>query len=179
MDKDWEAIREQAGKYAEDNMYNGLNCAESVFDACIRSGALDLSLDAVAYMSGFGGGVGASGYTCGALTAAVLANCVVHGRKNPAAIAKDVRGNELKERIYKRYNNLAAAFVSAAGSGLCREIVGQFPDGYKDPDSRPNCVRICGEAAKIAVDFLQIEEDEVEDFAYDWSVIGIKGWTER
>jgi len=74
---------------------------------------------------------------------------------------------------------MVSAFVEAAGSGLCGEIVDQFPDGYADQDSRPNCIRICGEAAKIAVDYLQIEEDEVGDFEYDMSVIGLRGWTEN
>ena len=179
MDKDWKTIRELAGEYAAGNCLNGLNCAEAVLDACIRSAALDLPLDAVSYMTGFGGGIGASGYTCGALTAAVLANGIVHGRKNPGATPKDVRGNELRERFYKRYNNLTGAFIGLAGSGLCREIVDQFEKGYADPANKPNCVRICEEAAKLAVDFLQIDEDEADSLAYDMDVVGIRGWTVR
>ena len=177
MDKNWQDIKTLAGQYAADNFQNGLNCAEAVLDACIRSGALDLPEEAVGFMSGFGGGIGVSGFTCGALTAAVFANCAEYGRKNPMETPLDIRKAEMKEWKYKRYNHLVAQFVRFSGSGLCREIIGQFPDGYTDPDTRPNCTNVVREAAGIAVDFLQMEEEEIRKLDYDWSVIGIPGWT--
>ena len=178
MEKNWNEIRELAGEYAEANLLSGLNCAESVYDACIRSGAIDASLDTVGYLSGFGGGGGASGYTCGALAGAIFVNGVVHGRKNPGARSKEERGNELRERVYKRYNNMVSAFIKKAGSGLCKDIVAGA-GGYVDPKNKGNCARVTGEAARIAVDYLQIDEDKVKDFQYDMSIIEIPDWREK
>ena len=63
-----------ASDYAIENFKNGLNCAESVYNALIRAGALDADPETVAMCLGFGGGVGLSGCICGALAASVIAN---------------------------------------------------------------------------------------------------------
>lgn len=176
MAKEWDDIRKLAVQYADENMSSrGMNCSESVFEALIRCGALDAGLDvsAVAYATGFGGGGGGAGFTCGALASGILANGVVHGRNDPAS---SVNRLELKESLYRRYNNLAADFVKVAGSGLCREIIDKFTDGYKDVETRPNCIRIVGEAAGIAVDYLRMSAEEAAKLEYDPAIVGIKNW---
>ena len=174
MEKDWEEIRELAVEYAEDNINNRkMNCSESVLDALIRSGAIDAPPEAVAYATGFGGGGGGVGFTCGALSSAILANSMVYGRKDPPSAVDRM---ELKELYYQRYNNLVSDFVKVAGSGLCREIVNEFPEGYLDEKTRPNCARIVIEAAGIAVDYLQIDADEAAELEYDPSVVGTNNW---
>ena len=174
--KNWDEIRDLALLYAEENMSSrSMNCSESVFEALIRSGAVDASLDvsAVAFATGFGGGGGGVGFTCGALSSAILANGVVHGRRDPASTVNKL---ELKENFYKRYNNIVSDFVKVAGSGLCREIIDAFPDGYKDARTRPNCIRIAREAAGIAVDYLKMGAEDAAKLEYDPSVIGIRNW---
>ena len=57
---------ELASQYAIENFKHGLNCAESVYNALVRAGALDVSPETVAMCLGFGGGVGLSGCICGA-----------------------------------------------------------------------------------------------------------------
>jgi len=174
MEKNWEETRKLAMEYAEDNMRNrGMNCSESVFEALIRCGAIDAPLDAVAYATGFGGGGGGVGYTCGALASAILANSMVHGRKNPWTSANRM---ELKEKYYQRFNNLVSDFVKAAGSGLCREIVNAFPEGYSDSQTRPNCIRIATEAAGLAVDYIKMDAGEAASLQYDRAVVGTKNW---
>lgn len=173
MEKSWTEIRELAGQYARENMDRGMNCAESVYAALVRSGALQAPAETVACATGFGGGGGGTGLTCGALASAILANSMVHGRRSPPP---DAPPTALREGFYQRYNNIVSDFVRVSGSGLCREITGQFEAGYKDAASRPNCIRICGEAAKIAVDYLQMDTREAAALEYDPSVIGIKNW---
>lgn len=174
MEKNWLEIRERAGEYARENMLErGMNCAEAVYSALQRSGALDVPPETVAYATGFGGGGGGTGMTCGALSAAILANNIVHGRKSPSP---DSGPAEMRQRHYPRVNNMVRDFVKVSGSGLCREIIEPFEQGYKDDATRSNCVHICGEAAKIAVDYLQIDEDAVAELTYEPSVIGIKNW---
>lgn len=176
MGKNWEDIKKLAMEYAEDNINNRcMNCSESVFEALIRSGAIDAPLDvsAVSFVTGFGGGGGGVGYTCGALSSGILACGIVHGRRDPASTTNRM---ELKETLYKRYNNLVSDFVKVAGSGLCREIINAFPDGYNDSQTRPNCIRIVIAAAGIAVDYLQKDAQEVAGLEYDPDVVGIKNW---
>lgn len=176
MGKNWDDIRELAGRYAGENLLGGMNCAESVYEACIRSGALDAPLDTVAYATGFGGGGGCAGLTCGALAGAILANGAAHGRKDPAGIPEGIRRKMLRERIYKRYNSIVSAFLKENGSGLCREFSERF-GSYGDEAFRENCVKMCGDAARIAVDSLRMDADEAAGLEYDMSAIGIIGWT--
>ena len=176
MDKNWEEIKKLAGEYAEDNLQNGYNCAESVLLALIRSGAIDVPEETVSYATCFGGGCGGVGYTCGALTSAVLANNIVHGRLKPEP--GEAGRLEMRAKYYPRANNIVSAFVKEAGSGLCSEIINQFKDGYFDEQTRGNCIRVCGVAARIAVDYLQIDTDEASKLKYDESIIRINNWME-
>ena len=174
MNKNWDEIRKLAVQYADENISSrGMNCSESVFEALIRSGAIEGSLEDVSFATGFGGGGGGVGFTCGALAAGILANSIVHGRRKPA---ESVNRMELKENLYKRYNSLVSGFVKVAGSGLCREIIDEFPEGYKDEKTRPNCMRIVIAAAGIAVDHLKMDAEAVSKLEYDSGVIGIKNW---
>ena len=176
MQKDWDEIRNLAVQYADENTHTrGMNCSESVFEALIRAGAIEglTDISAVAYATGYGGGGGGVGFTCGALASCILANSIVHGRKDPSSATNRL---ELKENFYKRYNNIVSEFVKIAGSGLCREIIDNFPDGYKDAQTRPNCSRIVVAAAGVAVDFLRLSAEDAAKLEYDPTVIGIKNW---
>ena len=173
MEQNWTEIKKLAEEHTFENLHKGMNCAEAVYSALISSGALEQPPETVAYATGFGGGGGGTGLTCGALSAAILANNMVHGRKNPSSSKSPT---ELKEKFYQRYNNIVSDFVKVSGSGLCREIVNQFEDGYGDKATRPNCIRICCEAAKIAAEYLEMDADEAMDLEYDPSVVGIKNW---
>ena len=174
MEKNWEELKARAKEYALENILeNGMNCSESVFSALIRCGAIDAAPEAVAYATGFGGGGGGTGLTCGALASAILANNMVHGRTNPTGASPRT---ELKEHYYQRFNNIVSDFVKVSGSGLCGEIVNQFENGYVDENTRPNCIRIVGEAAWIAVEYLQKSMEEVSALAYDPAVVRTKNW---
>ena len=176
MEKNWEEIKKLAGEYAEDNLQNGYNCAESVLYALIRSGAIDVPAETVKYATGFGGGCGGAGLTCGALTSAIMANNIVHGRLNPKP-GEEGR-LEMRAVYYPRSNNIVSDFVKENKSGLCSEIINQFPDGYFDEQTRGNCIRVCGVAARIAVDYLQLSVEEAAKLKYDESVIRINNWME-
>ena len=174
MSKNWDEVRKLAVQYADENINNrSMNCSESVFEALIRSGAIEASLEDVSYATGFGGGGGGVGFTCGALASGILANSMAHGRKKPAETTNRM---ELKETLYKRYNNLVSDFVKVAGSGLCREIINEFPEGYNDDQTRPNCIRIVAAAAGIAVDYIRMDAEEAAKLEYDPNVVGIKNW---
>jgi C_GCAxxG_C_C family probable redox protein len=80
---------------AKNYFYNGgLNCAESTLRCLIEDGVIDVPLETVRMMTGFGGGM-QRGTTCGAVVAAVAAIGWVTGRIEPgesrAASAAAVR----------------------------------------------------------------------------------------
>ena len=173
MEKNWTEIRNLAGEYAKENMSRGYNCAESVFEALIRSGAVDVPPETVAYATGFGGGGGSSGMTCGALSSAILVNNIVHGRKDPSLM---IDRSVLKKEYYPRYNKIVSEFVKENSSGLCHELIGRYEEGYQDDNARAGCIRACETAAQIAVDYIQMDAAEVAELGYDMSVIKIKNW---
>lgn len=97
--------REKVVSLAIENFKSGLNCAECVYDALIRAGELKAFPETRAMAIGFGGGIGLSGFTCGALSAAVMANGAVYGRPDPWSVDPEVRGHEISEKYYRRYNH--------------------------------------------------------------------------
>lgn len=67
-----------AGEYFK----QGLNCAECVFQSCLDMQNVDFPKEVIALASGFGGGMGQTRNTCGAITGAILALSSLKGRKN-------------------------------------------------------------------------------------------------
>lgn len=93
------------------------NCAQSVFGACGTQ--KDLSeAQRLALAAPFGGGIARQGEICGALTGALLALGEAAGE---AMAADPVAG---RNALYERTQQLTAAFRSAHGSILCRELTG-------------------------------------------------------
>lgn len=159
--------------YAIENFKNGLNCAESVMDALVRSGALKSDGDLAANCTGFGGGIGLAGYTCGALSAAVMANSHVYGRQNPWDVDAEVRGTEIAQKYYRRYNRMVQDFVEKNGSALCGEICGRFED-FHCKERRVGCLKLIGATAKLAYEYLQMSQEEAFELPYGANLGGNK-----
>ena len=153
---------EQAKELANHNFNHGLSCSESVFEALHRSGALDgaeIPYSACALCAGFGGGIGLSGLTCGALSGAVMAVGAKNGRKDPRAGKPD----GLYALEYRRYNNLVADFKKAMGSPLCAEITEGFHGkaGHRNPERKALCSRAVAAAVEAACKYLDMPGEEV------------------
>jgi len=71
-----EAIKQRAGK----NFTLGYNCAECVTEAVLSEIDTGLPPEVKKVATGFGGGVGLFGDTCGAIAGAVISVGAVHGR---------------------------------------------------------------------------------------------------
>ena len=158
--------------YAIENFKSGLNCAESVYNALQRAGALEgVPAESVAMCLGFGGGVGLSGCICGALAASIIANGAKYGRPDPYAVPAEVRAGEIAERYYARYNNLIHDFTEAYGSPLCKEICGKFED-FHGKDRKVGCLKMIGGTAKLALRYLQMPQEEAEKLPYQENLAG-------
>lgn len=93
----------------------GLNCAESTLRALIEDNVVNISMESVRMMSGFGGGM-QRGSTCGAVVAAVCALGWATGRTEPgddrAPSANAVR--EFLKRFEAEFGTLNCQELQAA-----------------------------------------------------------------
>ena len=158
-------MRTKVSDLAIENFKHGLNCAECVYDALVRGGALDVDSKTIAMCIGFGGGIGLSGHTCGALSAAVMANGAVYGRPDPWAVPDEERGNEIAQKYYRRYNKMLHDFETAHNGVSCREICSPWAD-WHCKERRVNCMKLIGATAALAYDYLQMPQEEAFKLPY-------------
>ncbi len=151
--------------YAIENFKGGLNCSESVYEALIRAGVLDVPKETIAICTGFGGGIGLYGDLCGALSAAIMANSAIYGRKDPWSVDAENRAKEVAEKYYRRYNNMVSDFKKINGCISCREI-GELYDDWHSKERRVHCMKLVGATAKLAYKYLQISQDEAFEMPY-------------
>ena len=171
--KSKEEVRAAVRDCAFENFKSGLNCAESVYDALIRGGALDVAPETCAMVIGFGGGIGLCGYTCGALSAAIMANGAVYGRPDPWVVDPDIRGDEISEKYYRRYNNMVQDFIKAHGAVLCKDLCAPYDD-WHSKERRKMCMKLTADAAVMAYDYLLISQDEAFMLPYAENMGGEK-----
>lgn len=164
-------LRDEVKQQAIENFKKGLNCAECVYDALVRTGVLRVPDESRAGATGFGGGIGLAGYTCGALSGAVLANSMEHGRKDPWSVPDEERGSEVSKKYYRRYNRLLHDFEELAGGVLCRDICAVHEDWHSKP-RRIMCMKLIGETAALAFDYLQMSQEEAFKLPYGENIGG-------
>lgn len=127
---------------------SGFSCAQSVFSAFSPDYGLD-GKTALKVASSFGGGMAATGRTCGAVTGALM----VLGLRFPRDIAGD---SEKRELNYSKAREFLERFESRFGTTDCREIVGfdvSTPEGrarlHEDPGIEENCALVVEAAAEM------------------------------
>ncbi|MDL2273470.1 C-GCAxxG-C-C family protein [Oscillospiraceae bacterium OttesenSCG-928-G22] len=164
--------RELVKQYAEEAFASGHSCAEAVFDALVRAGVASPPEGSISMLSGFGGGVGLSGYTCGALSGAIMAVGSKHGR-DPNKTDASERGSELYNGYYRLYNNLLHKFAESSGGALCREIT-EGTGEWSGPTRKGTCKKVVGDAVQLAYDFLQMSKEEAYAMPYGENMAGAK-----
>lgn len=140
------------GEAAEKLFYEGYNCAQAV--ACAFAQELALPKEVIAKsVSGFGGGMGRSRETCGAVSGMVYVISVLQGYGH-------VTGNENGEKaaLYEKIQALVEAFRAENGSVVCRELLEGQAEAEKSSvpaqrtpqyyQSRP-CAKLCFTAANF------------------------------
>ncbi|MCI5836942.1 MAG: C-GCAxxG-C-C family protein [Veillonellaceae bacterium] len=168
MDKDLMQLtpEERVEQYAIENYKNGLNCSESVLEALVREGGLEIPRELVGASVGFGGGIGLSGCTCGALSAAVLANGLRYGRKDPYEVPAAERASEIAAKYYRRYHALVKDFVEENGAAACADICAAHGE-WESRERRKHCLHLIGRTARLAWRYLQLEQEEAFALPYE------------
>jgi C_GCAxxG_C_C family probable redox protein len=94
---------------------NGYTCTQAVLSVYAEELGLDEDA-AIRIAGGFGGGIGRTGHTCGAVTGAIMVIGLMHG----SAVAQD---REAKDEVYSLVQEMLRRFEDRCGSTLCRELL--------------------------------------------------------
>lgn len=104
--------KEKAVAYFKD----GFNCSQSILATFASQYNLDIEL-ALRVSTGFGGGIGSQGETCGAVSGAVMVIGLEHGKvKADDKIAK--------AKTYKLVQEFSQRFNQKFGSTKCKDLLG-------------------------------------------------------
>ncbi len=133
---------------AETLFDSGFNCAQSVCAPYAGDFGIE-QLDALRMAAGFGGGIGRTGETCGAVTGALMVLGMKYGATtgDPAA----------KERMYVIAQDFMKRFEDRHGSLRCRDLVGadiSTVEGRASMSARKTHANICAGLVAEATELL-------------------------
>ncbi len=140
----------ERSKHARSLFLSGYNCAQSV----LLSFAPDLRYSgelAQKLASGFGGGMGKTQHTCGAVTGAIMVLGIMNGER--------VNNNEdLKAGSYQSVKDLMGAFSAEFGTTECKELIGcdlNTPDGSARFKEENIMEHVCAGCVEKAVEIVE------------------------
>ena len=119
-------MAETVAERAVQMFQEGRNCAQSVYAASGKGSMTEEQRLAVA--AAFGGGMGRTGETCGALTGALMAL----GERNAASLMDPAAA---RNATYVAAKQLIQEFKACHGSTLCRELTGCQLDTQEGHDA--------------------------------------------
>jgi C_GCAxxG_C_C family probable redox protein len=157
-----EEIKQRARK----NFSLGYNCAECVTEAVLSHIDTGLPSEVKKLATGFGGGIGLYGDTCGALVGAVMAVSAVHGRSSlPEGEGKEamIKSKEQlygKPGLYRLFNQIPNLFKEQNGHTLCRELTSKWQATWLCRDHALFCREVITGAAGIAAQLILSDKDE-------------------
>jgi C_GCAxxG_C_C family probable redox protein len=143
-------------KEADNYFEEGYSCAPSVLSAYSERFGLEKEL-ALKVACGFGGGIGHTGRTCGAVAGAVMVIGLKHGQA-------DANDEESREETHKLVKEFIDKFEALHGSVECRELIGydlSNPaelEAARASDARERkCRGFVHDAARILEDVLHLQ----------------------
>ncbi|MCU7800342.1 MAG: C-GCAxxG-C-C family protein [gamma proteobacterium symbiont of Lucinoma myriamae] len=137
-------------KKAHKTFINGLNCSQSIIAQYAEHYQLDLAT-ACKLATGFGGGMGRMGGTCGALTGAYLVLGLEYGSEN--SFQKDK-----KNQTYDKIQDFTKKFEQKNGACQCWELLGcdiSTVEGFQQAKEQGLTKNKCPGFVKNAVDILE------------------------
>lgn len=127
---------------------NGLLCSQAILSTFGPQYGLDEKL-ALKLAAGFGGGMGRTAQTCGAVIGSIL---VIGLKKGGIALGDTTSGDEAYQTVREFLNG----FQAIHGSTICRELLEydiSKPNGYEKAEEgdlfKKKCPKFVGSAAEI------------------------------
>lgn len=147
-------IAEIAGEYFK----KGLNCSECVFQSFLDTHEIDIPKEVIGLATGFGGGMGQTRNTCGAITGAVLALSALRGRKNPLEKETPKERIQQLQQVYIPFGEMVREIEQHYGTLICKELSAPYGD-FKGKARKQNCKQIITYCAALASKYAQKEYD--------------------
>ena len=158
---------EEVRQRARGNFGFGYNCSESVFEAVVSLIDTGLPEEVKKLATGFGGGVGLYGDTCGAIAGAVMAVSAVYGRCSlPEGEGKEI-AQKSKEQLYGKpglyriFNQIPNRIREKYGASACRDLTSEWHDNWLCREHALSCREIITDAAGIAADLILSDKEDV------------------
>lgn len=147
-------LQEQVTEDAKNGFRQGLNCSECVLGSFMANIDTPFPKDVIALATGFGGGMGHTKNTCGAVTGAVMALSTVVGRKNPAE--KETMAERIQELngIYEIVGRMVEEIKGEYGSLICSELSAPHGD-FESKTRKKSCMQMIGYCAGLAAKYAE------------------------
>lgn len=140
----------ERSEQAAELFLKGNNCAQSVVLSFAKDFGYSKEL-ALKIAAGFGGGMGKTQGTCGAVTGAIMVLGIMEGEK-----ASD--NTELKSGAYSSVKELTARFTEEFKSTSCRQLTGcdfNTDEGNEKFKNEEVMQKICAPCVKKAVEIVE------------------------
>jgi C_GCAxxG_C_C family probable redox protein len=154
--KNFDELMELASEQGKGYFRQGLNCAECVLRTFMDIYEVDMPDEIICMATGFGGGMGHTKNTCGAITGAVLALGLLKGRKDPFGPKEEMAGRikHLQQEIYPVFGEMIEEIEAKYGTLICKEMSKQFDDFESKPRMK-NCMEIISYCSQLAVKYAE------------------------
>jgi len=140
---------DEAERRGKDYFRQGLNCSECVLRTFMDMHETDLPESIIRLASGFGGGMGHTKNTCGAITGAVLALGLVKGRDPFASEEVKDRITQLNDQVYPAFAPMIREMEQEFGTLICAEL--SAPHGDFDGRARKkSCMQMIAHCCRLA-----------------------------
>lgn len=155
MDENKElTVVEKVEQDAKNCFKQGLNCSECVMTAMLNNFETGLPAEVITLATGFGGGMGHTKNTCGAITGAVMALSAMVGRKNP--MAKETMPERIAELqdIYGVVGKMVNEIKDEYGTLICSELSDPLGD-WEGKARKRNCMQMITYCAGLAAKYAE------------------------
>ena len=155
MDENKElTVVEKVEQEAKNCFKQGLNCSECVMTAMLNNFETGLPAEVITLATGFGGGMGHTKNTCGAITGAVMALSAMVGRKNP--MAKETMPERIAELqdIYGVVGKMVNEIKDEYGTLICSELSDPLGD-WEGKARKRNCMQMITYCAGLAAKYAE------------------------
>ena len=125
-----------------------MNCSQAVLTAYCEQFGLERGL-ALRLAQGFGGGMGRSGRTCGAVTSAYIV----------LGLAQEILSRESLDRTYDLMHKFDLEFEALHRSLICKELIGHdlsTPEGLAQARAKKVFTSVCPDFVRDAVKILDM-----------------------
>ena len=128
---------------------SGLNCAECVLRTFLDMHDTDLPESIIRMASGFGGGMGHTKHTCGAITGAVLALGTIKGRNPFENEGITDRIKQIQGEVYPIFGDMVNEMKDEYGTLICSELSDPFGD-FAGKARKKNCMEMIAYCSALA-----------------------------